>query len=313
MTQIPEVSIIIVSYNVRDLLLKCVESIYKYCKGETAFEIIIVDNSSTDGSVETISHNFPEIIVIANSRNTGFTFANNQGISRAKGKNIFLLNPDTEINSDVLTFMYSETSDLTSQIIAPKLLNSDGSLQISCYKFPGLFAIIAETFYLHNVFRIYSYKLINFDGKFSPDWASGAALFFRKEVYDIVGPLDEHLFWMDDVDYCLRASIKGIKIYYHPGIEIVHHSGKSSAKNLSVTISNQLISKAKYFLKHQGSISSVISMLFIFIHILSRIIVFFLISIFKRQYKSKLKAYLYTLNKYFYFIVSMKSASSTIS
>ena len=313
MKEIPDISIIIVSYNVRDLLNKCIESINRFSSEKFSIEIIIVDNNSSDGSVESVKNKFPDVKVIANNYNGGFSHANNQGIRFSTGKNIFLLNPDTEFNSEILTALNAELTSTNKQIIAPKLLNSDESFQVSCYKFPGLISIIAECFYLHRILQVNNYPVDYFKKTFSTDWASGAALFFSREVYEIIGPLDDNLFWMDDVDYCYRASRKGIKIIYLPEIHIIHHSGKSSESNLSATISNQLISKIKYLQKRHGNIIMIISMVFILIQIFSRIIIFFVLSIFGKSYRKKLSAYLFTLRRFFDFIFSSDNSVSSVS
>jgi len=297
-----DVSIVIVSYNVKDLLVKCLESIYRFRNNSIKTEIIIVDNHSSDGTIHSIKELFPEVMMIDNKRNTGFSFANNQGIEASTGEYIFLLNPDTEMNADVIDVLLSECRSEKNQIISPGLRNSDGTLQVSCYKFPGLFSVIAEAFFLHGVFSVYKYPPDYFNRKFFPDWASGAALFFHMDVYKKIGKLDENLFWMDDVDFCYRAFLKNIKTVYLPGKWVVHHSGKSSEKNLPVTISNQLISKAKYLLKHNGMVVSTIALFFILFQIVSRIILFSLLSPFKKIYWYKLNAYLITLGRFFNFI-----------
>lgn len=302
MSIVPDISIIIVSYNVKDLLIKCISSIYKFELDAFSIEIIVVDNNSNDRSADEISIIFPKVKLIRNKFNAGFSTGNNQGLKMGTGKFIFLLNPDTEFRSDVLSGLTKEISTDTNIIIAPKLLNTNGSLQVSCFKFPGLLPVIAETFYLHRIFGINNYPHKLFNDKFYPDWSSGAALFFSRNIFNRVGPLDENLFWMDDVDFCYRASKNGIRILFYPNVELFHHSGKSSQKNLSVSISNQLLSKIKYFSKHKGKDVAFLASIFILVQILSRVIIFLILSPLNNLYRVKLMAYIFAIKKYFRFV-----------
>jgi len=296
------VSIIIVNYNVKDLLQSCLNSINKFYSNDS-FEIIIVDNNSNDGSIEIIKKNFPSCILLSNTTNAGFSEANNQGVKIAKGEYILLLNPDTEFKNDSLNSMikYLETNP-TISIIAPKLLNADGSLQISCWKFPSVLNIIAETFFLHLIFKIGQYSEQMFDSLFEIDVASGACLLFRKELTNQIGLLDSNLFWMEDVDYCYRAKSIG-KVVYFPETEIIHHSGKSLRQNYNIAISNQIISKLKYLKKHFNSFYFFIGILFSIIHVITRIIVFGILSPFKNEYLLKLNAYICTMKKLLEYIL----------
>lgn len=295
----PELSIIIVNYNVKELLKSCLASIYTTCNPEQV-NVIVVDNASSDGSREFITPVFPQVMWIENKMNTGFSGANNQGMNLAKAPVILLLNPDTEIKKDAIQTLLSgvEKSE-ASDVVVPRLLNSDGSLQPSCWKFPGLMNIVLETFYLHTLFLPTTYSASTYVNDFDPQAASGAALMFRKSLFESIGGLDPDLFWMEDTDFCYRISKAGGKIHYVAQAEILHHSGKSSLKNLPVVITNQLISKMKYMRKHYGSFYFLISSLFIFLHLLSRCIVFSLTSIMKQEHRVKRRAYFFALRKYF--------------
>lgn len=294
----PSISVIIVSYNVEKLLLKCLQSLYRFKTSEIGLEIIVVDNNSNDGTVEKVRAGFSEVIVIQNKFNAGFSAANNQGMEICIGDFIFLLNPDTEITSNCFSMMMDACTENGERIVAPRLLNTNGTLQISVHKFPGILSVITETFYLHKLLSAGNYSVKSFADKFNPDWASGAALFFRKEVYKQVGLMDVNLFWMDDVDYCYRARKNNIYVNYIPKVEIYHHSGKSSEKNLPVTIANQLLSKIKYLTRHKGILVGIVAALFVFIHIITRIVVFLILSIFGSRYHGKMKAYLFALKKF---------------
>ena len=246
-----DISIIIVSWNVKEYLRGCLSSVFKNIQG-ISVEVIVVDNNSSDGSVEMLKQNYPDVKLIGNRNNNGFSKANNQGIEIAQSENILLLNPDTEIKYESLEKMISFLdSQKSCCIVAPKLLNTDGTLQMSCLKFPNLFMIIAEVFYLHHFFDSKKYLTKKMKSVFETDALSGAALLFKKDTINKIGMLDENLFWVEDVDFCYRNKISGGVNIYFPEAEIIHHSGQSSKKNYRITISNQLISRLKFFRKHK--------------------------------------------------------------
>ncbi len=298
-----KVSFIIVNYNACDYLIKCIDSIKKYITIEN--EIIVVDNNSPDHSVEALENKYPHIKIFVNDTNIGFSAANNLGMRNSTGEIIFLLNPDTEFIDLSLNAFFSTNNFSEKLIFAPKLLNSDKSLQISCAKFPGLFNVILETFYLHKLFNINHYPESRFRSSFEPDWASGAALIFSRRVYQVTGGLNPDLFWMDDVDFCKRAEEAGIPVRYIPELDIIHHGGKSSVNNLPVVIANQLISKIKYISLHHGKLAAITAALFIFVHIITRLIISAIFS-FTTNARIKFNAYLFSLNKFFKYIAGDK-------
>ena len=293
-----KLSVIIVSYNIRDLLHNCIKSIYQYCDKESV-EVIVVDNASGDGTIEMLARKLPSVIVISNKLNAGFSEANNQGLSIAKGTFIMLLNPDTELRNDALNILVDYISKhATASIVAPKLLNADNSLQMSCWKFSRISNIIAETFFVHKLFKVSEYSTDKFKGEFRADFASGAALLFRKELINQIGLLDPDLFWMEDVDFCYRAKRIGVVVYV-PQATIVHYSGKSAKTNYKISISNQLLSKLKFFKKYSRKIAFAIASFFILLHIISRLIGFSVLSVFNKHNAAKAAAYFYSLKKYF--------------
>ena len=196
-----QLSIIIINYNVKELLLKCLASVYNNTNPSYVFEVIVVDNASTDKSIEAVKEKFPQASVIENKNNLGFPAANNQGFRLAKGKYIFMLNPDTEIDNDtlmILSDVLNKNSDIA--LVAPKLFNTDGSLQYSAWRFPTIRYIAADLFYLSKLIGSKYYTEKNFDQPFEVDSVSGAAMFFRKELLDQYGFLNEKLFWIEDID-----------------------------------------------------------------------------------------------------------------
>ncbi|HTA82105.1 MAG TPA: glycosyltransferase family 2 protein [Bacteroidia bacterium] len=283
-----EISIVIVSYNVWDYLDKCIRSIL--LQQAVVFEIIVVDNNSTDGTIEKLRTIYPSVRIISNKNNAGFSAANNQGIKEANGDAILLLNPDTEITgNDALRNMADYLSANTDiGILAPGLSNTDGSFQSSAWNFPRVTNILLELFYLHST----KHKKV-YAAPEKIQAASGAALCLKKTLADKLGGLDEHLFWMEDVDLCYRAFKAGKKIVYYPGIKIIHHGGKSSVNKQLITIPNQIISKIKYFQKNGSWWQFILSDILSFLFILSRLIVFTVFSISGNSvYILKRRAYL---------------------
>jgi len=293
-----DISIIIVNYNVKDLLLACLKSIY--CFAPPSFEIIVVDNDSSDGSIEEVKKNFPDVFVISNENNLGFPFANNQAFKVAMGRYIFMLNPDTEFedNSIEKLFWYMELHQDIS-LIAPKLLNTDKTYQNSVWRFPSIFNVLCEMNYLKIFLGKKYYDDKNLSEPFFSESFSGAAIFFRKEVFTKIGFLDDSMFWIEDIDFCYRAYRAGLKLLYYPDAFLLHHIGQSAKKNYKISISNQVFNKIKFFKKHHGIKKTVIIQAISLVHVLSKIFVFTTLSPFKLVYRKKLIAYIYTLPRIF--------------
>ena len=298
MNKTVQISIVIVNYNVKDMLLRCLNSIYSKYNNSLLIETIVIDNDSKDGSVEAVVNNFPQVIVIENKFNAGFSAANNQGMRIAKGKYVFLLNPDTEIIDDALIqLMNCISNSNTCVIVAPQLLNSDKSIQISAWKNHSVMDLVNETFYFHKLFSLINFPSEKLKTTFEAKTLSGAALFFRKELINKMGMLDEQFFWMEDIDFCYRAQQYGLLIYLHSA-QVFHYSGKSQKKNYNAAISNQLLSKLKYYKKHSSIINVIIANICCFIFIVTRLCALLVLMPFKEIYKLKAKAYLYSLKRY---------------
>lgn len=227
-----DLSIIIVNFNTKKLTLDCINSVIKE-RSNIKYEIIVVDNGSTDGSVVEIS-NFKSRIsnlrLVANKTNLGFAKANNQGIKIAKGKYILLLNSDTVVKKGVFKKLIDCAKDHSdSGVVVPQLLNTDGSIQPSCFKFPTIGRAIRQ--YWFN-----SGKSLD---KYSPanknllpttvDVSVMAAFLITPKGLKEVGLLDERYFmYFEDFEYCRQVKKKGLKIYYIPRAQVVHIHGGSS-------------------------------------------------------------------------------------
>jgi GT2 family glycosyltransferase len=293
-----ELSIIIVSYNVKEVLLQCIDSIYTYLKG-AEFEIIVVDNNSSDGTIEGLNAKFPEITIIKNKVNSGFSEGNNQGIKISQGDYILLLNPDVYLQDDSLKAIlaYIKMQD-DNVIVSPKLLNPDNSVQTSAWKDKGLPAMLAE---LIRIF-IDTYPLNEYTGPQAVDNVAGAAMLFKKTLVNKLGYLDSELFWMEDFDFCYRLRKSGGKVIYFPGASIVHYGGKSKDKNLGIAYANANISKLKFYKKHYSAGKTFFAELIILVHIVSRLLLFLCLAPFHTKFRYRLSAYSYTLKKYFRYV-----------
>ncbi|MFC2101094.1 glycosyltransferase family 2 protein [Bacteroidota bacterium] len=295
----PKVSIVIVNYNVKQLLIDCLISIYKYCN-RFSFEIIVVDNDSYDGSVEAIHERFPEVVIIKNNINIGFPAGNNQAFKIVKGEYIMMLNPDTVLIDDSFSIMLDFIeSHADVSLVGPKLLNSDGSRQLSVWKFPRIKYILAEMLYLNKLTPDRFYMSNKMDEPFEVESISGAAMLFKKDLLDEVGLLNEYLFWIEDVDFCYRIKKKGGSVYYLPQTEVIHHIGGSAKTNYTISLSNQIFNKIKFYKVHQNTIKKTIVVFLSFINASIRFIIFGLLSPFKRVYYLKSKAYLYIIPRVF--------------
>jgi GT2 family glycosyltransferase len=295
-----KVSIVIVNYNVKDLILTCIRSLYQFCDNSGDLEIIVVDNQSIDGSCQAISTEFPDVILIENNENEGFPKANNQGFSIAKGDYIFMLNPDTEFQENSIEKLRQFLEDNKSVgIVAPGLLNTDGTHQSSVWRYPSLFSIFCEFHYLTSLLKRKNYLDKDFTKQFEAESFSGAAIFFRKSVLDEIGNLDETMFWIEDVEFCYRAVQNDIKCVYFPETKIIHHIGQSAKKNYTISISNQVFNKIKFFNKHHSNFSAKLVILLSFLHVVQKSIVFGILSPSNVVYKRKAAAYRYTIFKVF--------------
>lgn len=290
-----KVSVIIVSYKTPDILAECLKSIFHYTKIE--IEVIVIDNKSEDGTVEMIREKYPQVKLIVPDDNLGFSKGNNLGMDIAQGEFFFLLNPDTYFIDETIDQLYQYAINHSSDLIVPKLLNTDQSLQISAWKEPIILDSFLEIFYLHTIAKRNQYDLNAFHFPHKIETASGAAMFFSKSSYERFGGLDENMFWMEDIDLGYRFRKYGANIYYLPNIQLVHIGGESSKKNPRKVISNQLISKIKFYRKHQSIVTASILSAVILIHILTRIILFGLLYFYNKNQKAD--AYLYTLKKWF--------------
>lgn len=263
-TALIELSIVIVSWNTHDLLEKCLQSI-KNTVPPISYEVIVVDNDSSDGSPDMVETCFPDVKLIRAGKNLGFSAGNNLAIKMVSGMYILLLNPDAELMPDAASRMIC-FADIHPEVafVGPKLLNSDGTLQKNGRKFPTLLReILGLTRLYRLIWGYYDRKMgwgrEDFDVTAEVDEVSGACILARKSAVDKVGLLDERFFmYYEETDWCFRMKKAGWKIFYMPEAQVVHHWA-AGAKQIGLE-GSKIFHKSQYlyFRKHHGILPALI-------------------------------------------------------
>ncbi len=256
-------SVIIVSWNVRELLRRALDTAAASWGARPGLELIVVDNASRDGSPEMVRADFPHVRLIANAANVGFTRGNNQGLEAATGDYLLLLNPDTEILGDALPQMVDYMAAHPDVgMLGPQLLNPDGSVQSSRRRFPTLPVLFLESTWLEGMaprrwLRRF-YVEDRPDNATQPvDWITGAAMLTRRETVTQVGGMDEGFFmYSEEVDWCRRIRAAGWDVVYYPAARIVHHEGKSSEQVAPARHIYFQSSKIRYTRKYHGALAA---------------------------------------------------------
>ncbi len=254
----PTLSIIIVSWNVADLLRACLQSIDAN-RGVLDLEVIVVDSASADNTVAMVSAEFPWVRLLVQSENVGFPRGNNIGMTAATADAILLLNPDTEIVdaalSDMLAYLNANPD---VGIVGPQLLNPDGSHQSSRRRFPTTATGLFESTWLQPLAprpllnRFYATDLPD-DAINDVDWVTGACMLTRRAVIEQVGGMDPAYFmYSEELDWCKRIKDAGWRVVYLPTAAVVHHIGKSSEQAVTARHINFNRAKLRYFRKHHG-------------------------------------------------------------
>lgn len=233
-----DLSIIIVNYNTKDLLMQTIQSIIDTSKNIN-YEIIVSDNNSTDGSIEMVKEKFPQVKLIENKENLGFPKGNNVAIRQSKGRYILLLNSDTVVLEDCLSkcIGYMDVSKNIG-VLGCKVVLKDGSLDHACKRgFPtpeaSLFYILKLHKFFPKVEKFNQYDLgcLDEDKVSEVDSLMGAFMILRREVIEKVGLLDEQFFmYGEDIDWCYRIKQAGWQVVYYPEAKIIHYKGASSRK-----------------------------------------------------------------------------------
>ncbi len=246
----------ILTWNSKELLKGCLDSIFNE-KISHAFQVIVIDNNSEDGTKELVRKNYPSVLLIENSRNLGVSPARNQIIEAANGRYIIFLDVDTLVKAgsiDILTESMDSNPDVA--IGGPKLVYEDGSLQLSCRPFPSLLNIAIEGTFLRQYFPnnryVKEYTMEDWDHSETRevDWMYGASLIVRKESLESIGGFDERFFYLyEDIDICFRAKKLGMKVAYFPQAVVVHFLRRERKKLFHGMICSHIKSICLYLLK----------------------------------------------------------------
>jgi GT2 family glycosyltransferase len=308
-----DLTAIVVNWNTRELLRKCLDSFFSQTRG-VAYEVWVVDNGSTDNSSEMVRKKFPQVRLIENESNLGFSQANNQAIRRSSGRYVLLLNSDTELIGNAPRILAQFMDDHPEAGAAGcKLLNSDGSLQLSCGRFPRLFSALMGGVLANSVFKKF-FPNRRFFAEYGlsqeehsrlqeTDFVMGACMILRREALEQAGFFDEDIFlYFEEIDLCYRIKQAGWKILYTPEARVCHHGGQSSPSSAYVVQQN-LISLEYFFRKHYSRTSAVILRILMFLGSASKIVIFMTLLLvprieFRKMARARLSWHVYALRYY---------------
>ena len=274
-----DLAVIIVNWNVRDLLRRCLASLTRSARlGGLTMTTIVVDNASRDGSADMVRAEFPDVRLVASERNLGFTAGNNLGLRALSEypennlpRYVLFLNPDTEIIGDALATMvrYLDAHPAVG-IVGPQLCYPDGTVQSSRRRFPRLATAFFESTLLqrgwprNGILRRYYMADMPDDAEQEVDWLVGACLLVRHAALAEVGGFDEGFFmYSEELDWCRRARAVGWRAVYLPSAQVLHYEGKSSEQVIPARHIHFQASKVRYFRKYHGRLAAEILRLFL--------------------------------------------------
>lgn len=251
-----DLSIIIPSYNTKALLERCVTSVFASLKSSAiSFEVIVVDNASSDGSPEVMSNKFPQVYLLRNKTNIGYGKANNMGIKLAKGNYVLLLNSDIVVQNDAIGALYGFVKGKKRVFAGGKLLNQDGSLQASCGPFFSLPVVALMLFARGDHWGV---TRASPHGIRSADWVSGACLMGARSSFLNVGLFDEDIFmYMDEVEFLYRARHLGYTTYFFPDARFIH-TGAASSGSRKTPVVNIYRGLMYFYKKHRSPLALVL-------------------------------------------------------
>jgi len=294
-------SVIIVNWNTKEFLLRCLESVRQTVKGLGA-EVFVVDNGSTDGSGAAVRERFPEVGLIENPMNLGFARANNQALSRTRAKYSLLLNPDTKVKGEAIErlFSFMETHS-EAGVAGGQLLNSDGSKQNAIANFPSFATELLNKNLLRRMFpNRFPGKVRSYPEPIEVDSVIGAGMMVRREAMEQVGLLDEDYFlFLEETDWCYRMKKAGWKIYYVPQAEIYHFQGRSAEREKKRARVEYYRSRYLFFKKNRGGLQWALLLtgliLRLWVELISMSVACFFTLCLVKKWRSKLSIYAYLM------------------
>lgn len=253
-----DVSIIIVAWNVRELLHNCLKSVFDQTEG-ISFEVIYVDNASEDGSVRMVAEEFPKVRIIENTENRGFIQANNQAIEVANGRYILLLNSDTIVLDNAIAEMVRFTdAHAEAAVVGCRVLHPDMTLQRTCFMYPSALNMLLSATHLYKIFpksRFFGRELMSwwdYNDIREVETICGCCALVRKKAVEQVGLMDETYFvYGDDPDWCYRFRKNGWKVLYTPNATIIHYGGQTT-KQVASRFMLQLQGSRLIFVRKHG-------------------------------------------------------------
>lgn len=255
-------SVIIVNWNTCQLLDRSLQTLAEELARQNLSaeenEVFVVDNNSSDGSQELVAQKYPWVKLITNKENRGFARANNQALQVAEGKYVLLLNPDTEIYAGAVgTLIDFLNKHAEAGVVAPQLINTDGSIQRSCRAFPSFLGLFCELIGISRFMppgsKARSYKMLDWehDDERQVDQPEGACLLVRKELFSQIGTFDEEFFMLfEEVDWCYRAKKAGWQIWFTPRAKVLHHLGQAIKQVKVPMILSSHRGMYRYWFKH---------------------------------------------------------------
>lgn len=268
-----DVSVIIVNWNTRGLLLKCLETIYEGTR-TVSFEVIVVDNASSDGSAAAVREQFPAVTLIANDDNLGFSKANNAGIRVSRGRYVCLVNSDVEVHDGCLDELCAfMDADPSVGVVGPRVVSPDGSMQSTCRKLPSLWNNFCPAVGLNKLFPgvpwLSGEHMFYFphDRRREVDVLVGCFLMARRPAVTEVGLLDEQFFiYGEDIDWCRRFGTSGWKVTFYPGAGAMHRGRSSSSSDPERFSIEGLRANRQYWAKHHNAFENGVMWCILMLH-----------------------------------------------
>ncbi|MDI7259846.1 MAG: glycosyltransferase family 2 protein [Thermodesulfobacteriota bacterium] len=297
-----DLSIIIVNWNTKEYLLQCLGSIFNVGQN-FSWEVIVVDNASQDGSEAEAKKKFPTIQLIENEENLGFAKATNQGLRKAEGRYLLLLNPDTQVKEGALErlIVFMDVCP-EAGVVGPQLLNSDGSKQNSIANFPSVGTELLNKSLLRWLFPSrFPGKGENYLEPIEVESVIGACMMVRREAMEEVGVLDEDYFlFFEETDWCFQIKKAGWKIYHLPHAEVYHLQGKSAEKEKKKAKVEYYRSRYQFFKKNRGGLQWSILLIGLIIKLMAEFVLMGMVNLLTgfavKKWRKRFSVYAYLLS-----------------